>query len=175
MTVSTEPITPQPDDSGEQENAFLEFAATLPETADGFLDGAVVPPSGTAEASVDGSSSVAGDTVVPPERKRVNVSKKVRRAMNRFKTKVADLPIMWFHQQAKDRPEWELDKDEQDLLKDSIDTVFEVLDVEVEIEPLSWTLTSVWWVISYPVLAFVFLFLSKKQQTMDKEKDAVQQ
>jgi hypothetical protein len=90
--------------------------------------------------------------------------------MNRLKTKTANVPIMWFHAQAKEHPEWELDADERDMLKDAVETVFEVLDIEIEIEPLSWTLTSVWWVISYPILAFVFLFLTKKSLTMDKEQ-----
>lgn len=163
-------ITPQPDDS-EDKSAFFDFAATMPETADGFL-GTPNPVAGGSETGEEGGG-VAG-TPAPPERKKVNVSKKVQRAMNKFRKKAADVPIMWFHQQAKNRPEWELDDEEKDLLKDAVDTVFEVLDVQIEIEPLSWTLTSVWWVISYPILAFVFLFLTKKSQTLEKEKEEQQ-
>jgi len=174
VTISSvpDPSIPTPDD--EQGDAgFLEFAATMPETAEGFLDAGASPsdqPNASGVPVEEGGEPAAGG-YAPPERKRVNVTKKVRRAMNKFKTKVADVPIMWFHTQAKRRPEWELDKDEQELLKDAVDTVFEVLDIEIEIEPLSWTLTSVWWVISYPILAFVFLFLTKKSLTMDKDKE----
>lgn len=175
MTVSpvpeNEPLTLPVDDGAE---TFNSFASTLPETAQGFLD---VPPSPVTESVEDAVGGgdflgAAGTTeTLPPERKRVNVTKKVRKAMNRFKTKVADVPILWFHQQAKVHPEWELDADERDLLKDAIETVFDVLDIEIEIQPLSWTLTSVWWVLSYPVLAFVYLFLVKKSMTMEHPED----
>jgi hypothetical protein len=164
-----QPIIPSEDDG----QTFDQFAATLPETAQGFLDAALPSPEPSGVEDVGPSmldgSSISGDDLSAP-RKRVNVSKKIRKAMNKFKGKVANVPIMWFHAQAKDHPEWELDKDEQELLTDSIDTVFEVLDVQFEIEPLSWTLTSIWWVISYPLLAFTFLFLTKKSMTMEKEK-----
>jgi hypothetical protein len=171
MTVTNvpdeQPVIATEDDG----QMFEQFAATLPETAQGFLDAALpqsAPDSVEDAGMLDGSSLPVDDLSNP--RKRVNVSKKIRKAMNKFKGKVANVPIMWFHAQAKDHPEWELDKDEQELLTDSIDTVFEVLDVQFEIEPLSWTLTSIWWVISYPLLAFTFLFLTKKSMTMEKDK-----
>lgn len=163
-----QPITPPLVDDAEQ--TFESFAATMPETASGFLDcPVVVTPSPIEDAGFMDTSS-AGDVSAP--RKSVNVSKKIRKAMNKFKGKVANVPIMWFHAQAvaNDQPAWELDKDEQELITDSIDTVFEVLDVNFEIEPLSWTLTSIWWVISYPLLAFTFLFLTKKSLLMEKEQ-----
>jgi hypothetical protein len=151
---------------------FDSFAATLPESASGFLDAEPNASHGDRGEEggtfLDSTAGPSGADYVPPERKRVNVTKKVRRAMNRFKTKVADIPILWFHSQAKANPEWELDKEEQELIKDSIETVFDVLDIEVEIQPLSWTLQSVWWVLSYPILAFVFLFLVKKSKTIDR-------
>lgn len=161
------------DNGGIPEETFESFAETMPESATGFLDDAIAPPSASssqADAN-DGTTLLeAAASSQTSERKRVNVTKKVRRAMNRLKTKTANVPIMWFHAQAKEHPEWELDADERDMLKDAVETVFEVLDIEIEIEPLSWTLTSVWWVISYPILAFVFLFLTKKSLTMDKEQ-----
>lgn len=167
-------ITPLPDDG---EPSFEEMAASMPETAQGFLD-AVLPPSvpttGVGDAG-GGDDDFLGDaTDAPPRpRKRVDVTKKMRKAMNRLKGKVSNVPIMWFHTQAKEHPEWELDDDEKDLLKDAIDTVFEVLDIEVEIEPLSLVLTSIWWVVSYPVLAFLFLFLTKKSLTTDKDHEEI--
>ena len=45
-----------------------------------------------------------------------------------------------------------------------------MLDIDFEIEPLSISLTSIWWVISYPVLAFAFLFLTKKAVVMEVEQ-----
>lgn len=90
--------------------------------------------------------------------------------MDRLKKKTANLPILWFHNQAKLNPEWELDKEEKELITDAIETVFDVLDIGIEIEPLSITLTSIWWVISYPLVAFGFLFMSKKSLIMEKEQ-----
>ncbi|HEY1247500.1 MAG TPA: hypothetical protein VGE97_00800 [Nitrososphaera sp.] len=174
VTPQNEPTIPIVADEETAEN-FESFASSLPESASGFLDAEPIASNGNKDeeggAFLDGSSGAgmpsSGD-YAPPDRKRVNVTKKVRRAMNKFKTRIADVPILWFHQQAKDNPEWELDKEEQELIKDSIETVFDVLDIEVEIQPLSWTLQSVWWVLSYPILAFVFLFLVKKSKTIER-------
>lgn len=172
MTITLGPddnmSTVQPDDG---EPTFEQLAAELPDTAQGFLDAALptVQSSSVEDAGMLDAGFPGSDPSSTP-RKRINVSKKIRKAMNKFKDKVAQVPIMWFHTQARNQPEWELDKDEQELLTDAIGTVFEVLDIEFEIEPLSWTLTSVWWVISYPLLAFTFLFLTKKSLTMEKDK-----
>lgn len=173
-------ITEIPDPNDQQPTPpsateFDDFAATMPETAQGFLDATLPPePTNSVEDGLtggDGFLDASSGEPVTPARKRVNVTKKMRKAMNRLKTRVANIPIMWFHTQAKQNPEWELDAEEQAMMTDAIETVFDVLDIEVEIEPLSWTLTSVWWVVSYPLLAFVFLFLTKKSVIMDKEKD----
>jgi len=180
MSVTTEVINPEPEDD---KASFFEFAETLPETAEGFLsDGA--SPSGN-ESILEAGTQVGGSggvqeqsTTSAPERERktIELSKKMRKTMNKFKGKAAEFPIMWFHQKAKTRPEWELDKEEEDLLKDSISTVFDILDIEVQIQPLTWTLQSIWWVIGYPILAFIFLFLTKKNASMEKDKaDALQQ
>lgn len=168
-------ITPVPDDTQpsilDNEPTFEELAAAMPETAQGFLDAPTAPShAGVGDAGPSDDALTSSDAPSAP-RKSVNVSKKVRKAMNKFKGKVADVPIMWFHDQAKDHPEWELDADERELLTDSIETVFDVLDIQFEIDPLSYTLTSIWWVISYPLLAFTFLFLTKKARTIDKEQE----
>jgi hypothetical protein len=165
------------DDNQPDKSEFLEFAETMPETAEGFLDTPPIVnrPSGVQTVDndsggiLDDTGSPPNSTYQPPTRKRVNVTKKVRRAMDRLKKKMSALPIMWFHQQARNNPEWELDADEKELIRDSVETVFEVLDIEIEIEPLSWTLQSVWWVLSYPFLAFLFLFLTKKSATMQAD------
>jgi len=152
--------------------SFEELASSMPETAQGFLADAL-PPSNDSQTGEGSLLATTGTGDEPTPAKRVNVSKKMQKAMKKFKSKVADVPIMWFHQQAKQNPEWELDDDERELLTDAIETVFEVLDIEVEIQPLSWKLTSIYWVISYPILAFVFLFLTKKSVTMQKEQEAM--
>jgi hypothetical protein len=169
-------VQPDPDNTpilgsitDDQTETFESYAAQLPETAQGFLDDAVrTSPENVGAPLVDALNPETDASTTL--RKRVNVTKKVRKAMNRFKSKLADIPIMWFHTQAKGNAAWELDDEERELIKDSVDTVFDVLDVEVEIEPLSWTLTSVWWVISYPILAFAFLFLTKKSMVIEANK-----
>lgn len=172
ITETTNPNDVQPTPSTtEPTTDFDAFAATMPETAQGFLDAALPPSASVGDEPGDGFLDAPPlSEPAEPGRKRVNITKKMRKAMNRFKTKIADIPIMWFHTQAKANPEWELDDDEKALITDAIETVFDVLDIEVEIEPLSWTLTSVWWVISYPVLAFVFLFLTKKSLIMEHDQ-----
>jgi hypothetical protein len=154
--------------SGEQ--TFSELADSMPSTEQGFLD-SVTPITQSEDAG--GASSPITD--VPPERKVVKVSKNIKKAMNKFKKKVTEFPIAWFHQQAKGNPEWELDDEEKDLITDAIGTVFELLDIEFAIEPLSVQLTSIWWVIAYPILTFVFLFLTKKSLTMEREQQEQQQ
>lgn len=161
------------------EDSFESFGASLPSDARSFLDDAAQQPAATSgsEGSFLADASNAPVEPTPAERrqKRVNVSRKWKKAMDRLKGKAAILPIAWFNNQAKSVPEWALDDDEQEMIKESISTVFEVLDIEIAIEPLSWTLTSVWWVVAYPVLVFTFLFLSKKSMVMDKEQKEQQE
>jgi hypothetical protein len=131
----------------------------------------------TAQDGADGGFFGAESAVPAPEKKtkRVAMSKKMKKSMDKLKAKVANIPIMWFHAQAAEHPEWELDEEEKDLLTDSIETVFEVLDIGIEIEPLSMTITSIWWVIGYPFAAFLFLFFTKKAQIGETEpKDGEQ-
>lgn len=147
---------------GQDEQTFENYAATMPSTESGFFD--VTLP--TVAQPGDPSSVYEA----PPERKTIKMSKNMKKAMTKFRKKIAEFPIAWFHQQAKGNPEWELDDDEKDMLTDSIGTVLELLDVEFMIEPLNIQLTSIWWVIAYPILTFVFLFLTKKSLTMDHEQ-----
>lgn len=152
------------------EETFSQLADSMPSSEQGFLD-SVSPITQSEDAGVAPSPV----TDATPERKVVKVSKNIKKAMNKFKKKVAEFPIAWFHQQAKGNPEWELDEEEKDLITDAIGTVFELLDIEFAIEPLSVQLTSIWWVIAYPVLTFVFLFLTKKSLTMEREQQEQQQ
>jgi len=159
-----------PLDDGEE--SFDSFASSMPETAQGFLDDSTLPPDvrqGT-DATTGGIFDASGDAAASDREKRtkrIKMSKKMQKSMDKLKAQTANLPIMWFHQQAVNHPEWELDKEEKDLLTDAIETVFEVLDIEIQIEPVSWTLTSIYWVLSYPIVVFLFLFVSKKAKAQE--------
>lgn len=176
MTITPVPDQPEIQPEGE---TFQSFADTMPETAQGFLDAALPPmeqssaSEGAGFLSDDGVNSTIDAAARP--RKRIDISKKMRKAMNKFRGKISSVPVMWFHAQAKANPEWELDDTEKELIEDAIDTVLDVLDIQIEIEALSMTLTSIWWVISYPVLVIVFLFLTKKSLILDKEKQATEE
>ena len=140
----------------------------------GFLDSDDAPTFniGTdANANAFLPSEPPAQLVERATRKRVKMSKAMRKTMDGLKDKVADLPIMWFHDQAVEHPEWALDEKEQAWLRESINSVFEVLDIDVEIQPISMQLTSIWWVLGYPFVTFLFLFLIKKGKTLQQEGD----
>jgi hypothetical protein len=145
---------------------FESFAANLPDTADGFAPFDSALPDDAGMLFPSDAKAVAREK----KTKRVKMSKKMQKTMDKLKGKASTFPVLWFHSMAKEHPEWELDEDERDILTDSIETVFEVLDIEIQIEPLSVELTSIWWVLSYPILAFAFLFFSKKSMIVEKEK-----
>jgi hypothetical protein len=174
ITAVPDPNTPIPISEGVHigdSSTFDEYAEQMPETATGFLESVQSTPdaeSDEGESIFESASGITSDA--PPPTKTIKMSRKMKRAMDKLKDKAANLPIMWFHQQAKNNPEWELDDDEKELITDAIGTVFEVLDIEIEIQPLSWTLTSIYWVLGYPIVAFLFLFLTKKSMTMDREQ-----
>lgn len=161
-------------DVSDDEETFESMAATMPETAQGFLsDASPVDPVAFAQSGDDGDGVSADATAPTPQErkaKRIKMSKKMQKSMDKLKAKTAKFPVMWFNGKSKEHPEWALDKDEEDLLTDSIETVFEILDIELQIEPLTMTLTSIWWVLSYPLLAFAFLFFTKQSQIQQKEQ-----
>lgn len=161
------------------EPTFDDLAQQMPETAYGFLDDATPSPSlpGVDDATgsfLDDASSSTDEPVPPTPRKRKSL-KKLQKALERFQDRLSKWPIAYFSAQAVDHPEWKLSPDEEELIKDSVETVFEVLDVGVDIEPISYTITSVYWVLLYPFAAFAFLFLIKKQASMEKEQQDNQQ
>jgi|SRR5208282_2256499 len=146
------------------------FGADLPEDAS-FLG---VTPIATKE---DGAGFLAGEagsvldnTESKQERKakRIKLSKRMKKSMDKIKGFGGDALVMWFHDQSKENPEWKLDIEEEDWLKDSMELVFEVLDIEVQIEPVSATLTSIWWVLAYPFCTFLYLFFTKKAKVTAK-------
>jgi hypothetical protein len=151
-----QPLTPEP-----------SFASSLPDDANGFLD---VPLTQTPPDSF--LSGEPAEALPPPERKkRLKMSRAMKKTMEGLKEKVADLPIMWFQEQAVEHPEWALSDREQEWLRESINTVFETLDIELEVQPLSVQLTSIWWVLGYPFVTFLFLFLIKKGKTLQGEQN----
>jgi len=111
---------------------------------------------------------VAGDAA--PPRKRIQMSKKMKKSMDKFMRQIAEMPALYFTNMAASNREWALDDDEKELLTDSVSMVFEILDVGFEIEPLSLKLTSIWWIISYPFIVFGYIFFNKKQK-IDANKE----
>jgi hypothetical protein len=140
------------------------FAASLPDDAETYLD----KPASSADFD-----KPLFDQPEPFEarKKRVKMSKKMQKMMDGFRDQIVDIPLMWFHNQAKDNPEWSLDDKEEEFLKDAFGVVFEVLDIQIEIEAVSMTLTSMWWVIAYPFAAFAFLFLTHKAKVAEKNQE----
>lgn len=160
-----EPLLPlvEPEDS---------FLSQLPDDASTFLAGSSLPPS-TGKGGFMGADTVLSDIGPTPQeraKKRVKMSKKMQKMMDGFRDQVVDIPLMWFHSQAKDNPEWALDAKEEEFLKDAFGAVFEILDIEIQIDAVNLTLTSVWWVISYPFAAFLFLFLTHKAKVVENQE-----
>lgn len=162
-SIPDENAQPQPTQG---EMTFDDMAASMPDTAQGFLDQPLIQPTSDEPLIVDDSAQIAEEK----KTKTVRMSRKMKKAMEKLKDKAANGPIMYFHTKAKNNPEWELDEDEKEMLRDSISTVFELLDINVEIEPLEWTLSSIWWVISYPLVVFGALFMMKKSQQLEREQ-----
>ena len=150
-----------PDDQPTPLTPSQSFADFLPEDATHF--------SGTIGISDDGTEAVITDDsatfVEPPTpKKRVKMSPKMKKAMDRFTKQLADFPALYFHRMAMQNPEWELDESERDMLSDSITMVLETLNIGFEIEPVDLTLKSIWWIVSWPFVVFAYVFLTKKEK-----------
>jgi hypothetical protein len=141
------------------------FAASLPDDAETYLG---KPPASSTDF---GEPLTDQPELFEARKKRVKMSKKMQKMMDGFRDQIVDIPLMWFHNQAKDNPEWGLDDKEEEFLKDAFGVVFEVLDIQIEIEAVSMTLTSMWWVIAYPFAAFAFLFLTHKAAVTEKNRE----
>lgn len=144
--------------------SFMEFSETLPEdAATGF---AIAQPSPISD-SVPGNDEgfgVMGDVAEPsstPGTRRIKMSRKMKKAMDKIKQKVGTFPILWFNAKAAQHPEWALDDEEKEIIKDSLEFVFEILNIEFNIQTLDYTLTSIWWVIAYPIAAIGMIFMIK--------------
>ena len=138
--------------------SFEEFGDSLPEDATaGFaFNEPTSDDLGNATGVMEGADEAA------PRRKVIKMSKQMKKAVEKFKDKVASFPTLYFSSLAQREPEWALTSEETEMIKDSISLAFEMLDIEFAFEPLNITLTSVWWIIAYPFVAFGFIFFSKK-------------
>lgn len=149
------------------EDSFDSFASKLPSDASSGFD--------AAQTASTGAYPEAGETVDAtdtPAARRMQMPKKMRAEMRKLKKKIAEeLPELFFNRRAEqlDQPEWKLTTDEKDAISDSINMVLEVLDIEFAIEPLSMTLTSIWWVIAYPIVVILGIFMLKQSEIMKKE------
>lgn len=118
---------------------------------------------------------VTGEPVIneppPKPKKRVNMSKAMKKSMDKFMKRIAELPLIWFDAQAQLQPEWRLTEDERDLMTESVKTVFELLDIGFEVEAIDLTLKSVWWVVSYPFVVFAFIFFTKKGTIQNDQQE----
>jgi hypothetical protein len=142
---------------------FDDAVSDLPET--GFS----VAPSHSDTDGDGGDESgfgVAGPVTDSPaeiKKRRVKMSKEMRKAMNKLKKNISDYPSMFFDARSKQHPEWQLDKNEKETLRESIEFALEILDIEFEIEAISITLTSIWWIIAYPIAVFGMMFLTHRE------------
>jgi hypothetical protein len=172
MTIELVPETPEPD---EPLTPSSSFAASLPEDSN-FLAGDP-SPSNAGKDGAEPTGATFGQSEAPTasdqrekRTRRIKLSRKMQKSMDKIRGIGSDALVMWFHDQARQQPEWELDEKEEEWLRDSMETVFEVLDIELQVEPITATLTSVWWVIAYPVCAFTYLFFMKKSKIAKPEE-----
>jgi hypothetical protein len=147
--------------------SFGEYSEMMPEDASsGFAIAADTPSSQSSDVpkneNNEGFNMFGGeDADHSPSTKRLKMSRKMKKAMEKIKEKVATFPILWFKAKEMQHPEWALDEEEKAIITDSLDFVFEILNVEFEIQTLDIKLTSIWWVIAYPVAAIGMIFAIK--------------
>lgn len=139
--------------------SFDEFSETLPE--DASLGFATMQPSPSPDGSEpgEGFGIISGDSEPTPGVKKLKMSRKMKAAMNKIRSKVATYPILWFKTKALQNPEWALDEEEEAIIKDSLEFVFEILNIEFQIETLDIKLTSIYWIIAYPIAAIGMIFM----------------
>jgi hypothetical protein len=148
------------------EESFDSFASKLPEDASsGFGKEPIAE-------STESEFGEAAETAESRAARRVQMPKKMRAEMKKLKKKIAeDLPRLFFNRRAEqlDQPEWKLTRDEEEAIADSVNMVLEILDIEFAIEPLNMTLTSIWWVIAYPVIVILGIFMFKQAEIQKQE------
>lgn len=140
--------------------SFEEFSAGLPEDSrSGF---GVLDPSDQPAGEGFGLAQEEGEPEPTKKAKSIKMSKKMKAAMKKIQEKVTSFPLLYFKHKATIHPEWALDEDEKEIVTDALGFVFEVLDINFMIEGLDITLTSIWWVLAYPILAIGMIFISHK-------------
>jgi hypothetical protein len=154
------PIETIPEDQIPPVPSQPEFASYLPETMD--------EPEAVAESFPDAPV----DELFPsdPEKKerkkehKKKMSRKMKATMERFQGMFTDGITGWFHQQAtvSGHPEWDLEEKDKELIGDSISFVMDAFNIEFDFQTVDLTLSSVWWVLAYPICAFGIVFLNKK-------------
>lgn len=143
--------------SGEQ--SFDEFASTLPDDPEELLN----PPPSEKERVAEEQKIQQKELKTA----RVAMSKKMKKKMEAFKAKISEtLPGLFFNRMAAkyDQPGWKLSDDEAEAVKDSVETALDMLDIEFAFQPIEITLTSIWWVVLYPVTVFGTIFLMKSSE-----------
>jgi hypothetical protein len=98
----------------------------------------------------------------------------MKKAMDKLKNQIAEYPSLYFRAKAKRYPEWALEDEEIDLISDSVKFALEILDIEFQIEALSITLTSIWWVIAYPVAVIGGIWMTKRSNVATAHPEAFQ-
>jgi hypothetical protein len=171
MTIQTIPDDTKPF-SPAMDDEFTRYAESLPENANTLLEKdepELEQELGDTDSTLESVGIFSGvepsdEPVTPKRRKSL---KKLQKTMGRIQGKMSKFPILWFDEKARENPAWKLDDDEKELIEDSVATVFELIEVNVDVEPIVFTLRSVYWVLLYPLFAFCFLFLIKKSKEMN--------
>jgi hypothetical protein len=137
---------------------FEEYSTTLPiDSRSGFDVVNLNEP-----AAGEGFGVMTDEQEPTKKIKSIKMSKKMKAAMKKIQEKVTSFPLLYFKHKATVHPEWALDEDEKEIVIDALGFVFEVLDINFMIEGLDITLTSIWWVLAYPILAIGMIFISHK-------------
>lgn len=152
------------------EESFADYAATLPEDANDLLR----EPAPT-EQDIEEQQRIAQEK----ERKtaRIALSKKMKKKMEAFRNQLSTtLPSLFFDRMAEkhEQPGWRLSKDEKEAIKDSVETFMELADVEFAFNPIEIQLTSIWWVVLYPIATIGIVFGLKSMEYSPKKKDEQQ-
>lgn len=97
-------------------------------------------------------------------------SRKISAKMNKMQQKFAEqIPKLLNARLAQAGDEWKMEDKDMEFLSESIENCFDVLDVEFAVAPISKTLTSPLWVLLFPIIASVMIFLPKLMEAAKKK------
>ena len=152
------------------EDSFEQYAARMPSTESGLrdsvVDSSVKSPGNTAgESPTDGTvEESAGFFDVQPSVRRIEMSKNMKKQLKRMKQLIAEkAPRIVFQRIAEQRhqPSFALTDTEADFVSESIEVAFEAFGIQFEIMETDIVLTSKIWLLLYPVLVILSVFLLK--------------